>query len=208
MTLQMPRKNLLKDPLPITNNSIPMTRNNILKTPAINSPHTIIKPHPIPPTKPIPQHSLLPRRLPLRILNMPKQLRGPSRISILPRLTVLFRSRQIKHQICFNQCSIWFIIKHQFLIRMSIHKFIFEIVVEFFGDFCLGFVFCGEDGLEVYVSHFFVRLGLLGAFFGEAFGSDEMCIGICGVPVGEEDMMLEIRGCYVCNSISEGLELG
>lgn len=91
---------------------------------------------------------------------------------------------------------------------MSIHKFIFEIVVEFLGDLGLGFVLRGENGLEMDIGYFFIVFGLLGAFFGEAFGCNEMSVWICGVPVGEEDMMLEIGCCYVCDSVSEGLELG
>lgn len=74
LPLQMPFHDLLKDPFAIPNNSIPVTRHNVLESPRIDLLHALVESRPVPFAKDVPQHSLLPRCRTARILNPHKQL--------------------------------------------------------------------------------------------------------------------------------------
>lgn len=202
----MPRENLFKDPFAIPNNRISMTRHDILKSPRINSLHALVETLPITLTEQIPQHSFLPYRRTIGRLKMTKQLCCKSRIGILSRLRILFCSRHVEHQIRFNQRPIRFIIKHQFLVRMRIHKFIFKVCIELRRDPNFSLIFLGKNRLEMDIGDLLVRLSLLGTFLGKTLGSNEVGVWIGLVPLGEKDVVLEIGGCNVGDAVSERLE--
>jgi len=88
--------------------------------------------------------------------------------------------------------------------------FVFEFFVEFLGDLYLGLVFCGEDCGEGDYGNRLVGFVLGCAFFGQAFGSDDVGGGEVTVPGGEEDVVFHVWGdeVGVWGVGGEGLEFG
>lgn len=170
----MPLHNLLKDPLPITHKTIPMTGHQILKPPRINPLHTLPEPLPITLTKHIPQHPLLPRRRPARILQASKKLRHPPRRGIHARFRILFRSREVEEEIRLDEGLGWFVEEDYLLVGVGIDVFVRELGVELVADFRGEFVFRGEDGGEGDYGHALVGGVCFCAFLGEAFGPDDV----------------------------------
>jgi hypothetical protein len=104
LSLQMPLKNLLKNALPLRRrNHIPMRWHNRLKPPPSNPLHTLIKALPITTTNPIPQQSLLPRRIPPRIIQRGKKPRRPSCGRIDACLGILLRGGEVEEEVCFDE---------------------------------------------------------------------------------------------------------
>jgi len=194
LPLQMPLHNLLKNTLPIPHKTIPMTRNQILKPPAINPLHTSIEPLPITLTKHIPQHPLLPHRIAPRILQRPKELRCPPRRRINPALTILLRRRQIEQQIRFDERACWFVEEYYLFVGVCVDVFVFEFGIELLGDLDAGFVLCGEDRGEGDDGYALVFGVCLGALFGEAFGADDVRGGEGAVPGREVHMVFDVGG--------------
>ena len=72
--------------------------------------------------------------------------------------------------------------------------FVFEFLIEFLRDLYLGLVLCGEDCAEGDYGYGFVGFVLGCAFFGEAFGGDDVRGGEVTVPGREEDVVFHVGG--------------
>lgn len=200
--IQMPLKHLPKNALPPTLNHIPMTRYDPIEIPPLNLPHTLIKPRPIARARHIPIKSLLPDRRPLRPHQTDKHPRQQPRRRRLPGPRILLVRRQIEQQIRLDQRAVRAVIENEFAVRVRVDVLVVEVGVEFRIDLEVVLVLGREDVLEAGARGF----GALGAFFGEAVGTQELGGGEGGGPLGEEDVVFEVGRDEVFDGAGEGGE--
>lgn len=185
----MPPKHLLEHTLAIPNKGLSMTRNNVLKTPAVDPLNRPIETRSIPLTQRIPNQSLLPKSIPPRILQRAKNPRRPPGRRIDTRLRILFPSRQVEEQVGLDERLRRLVEKDQFLVRMRVDEFVLELLVKLASYFHFRLVLGSEDRGDRDVGDGFVGFGLLGSLFGQSFGCDDVCGGESGGPGGEEDVV-------------------
>lgn len=207
----MPLKHLLKDPLPIPLNHIPMTRNDPVKTPLIDPPRTLIEARPVPPADRIPQKPLLSHGPALRALEQLEQLRQDAPIRRLPTPRVLLRRRGIEHVIRHDERPLRLVQEHQFLVRMVGDELILEVPIELLGHADAPAVRRRDDGVEGHLLAVGRGLGVggvLGALLGEALGPDDDGLREGLGPGADEDVVLDVRRDDVFQVIALLLELG
>lgn len=181
--LQMPLHDTLKDALASTLDNIPMARDNPVKIPLMNLTHTPTESCAVSFANPIPNRPLLP--VSTRARQHAEDLgQDPARRAD-PRLAVLLRRRVVEHEVSLDEGAGGLVVEDDFLVGVRGDVLPLEFAVEVRVDGAHGVGFA-EDVCEGDV---LVVLGL--ALLGEAFGAEDLRVGVGGVPGTEEDVVLE-----------------
>lgn len=200
----MPREQFLKDRFSVVLNHIPMTRNNPIKIPRIDSPCTLVETLPIRPTSDIPQKPPLPRRRPNSVLESREESRQKSIRRFLICPTILLVRRQVEHHIGLDKRLIGLVTEDKLFIRMTAHILIIELLIE------LGIHFQGililhcPDVRELGARGFMIGF----TFLGEAFHTEDFCRGKGARPFSKEDVMFEVQGGKIGDVVTEGFDGG
>ena len=177
-----------------------MTRDNPLKIPTVNPPHTPIEPLPILGAGYIPQEPFLRHTPRLRAKQPRKQPRQHAGRRALRTPRILLRRREIEHQIRLDQRLVRAMAKHQFFVPVAPHILDVELAVKLLIHLHLVLVVHRPHVAERRAGGFFRLLALLG----EAVGAEEFGGGKGARPFGEEDVVFEVEGGEVSDVVAEG----
>ena len=139
----------------------------------------------------------------MRILQADEEFRKSSLGRIFRRLRVLFRCREIEHDISLYQGFLRLVVEQQLLVRVRGNIFVLEFGVEF-GINC--------QTTHVRLCKFVVEFRAVGEFGGGAFLADSLRADEFGGgegfgPFGYEDVVLEVEGDEVGDVVPEGFEM-